>query len=96
MLRILRALLDVDTEVHGWVLVRSCQLGSGTVYPILARLEEAGWVTSRWERSPSKRRGGRQPRRFYRVVDAHRAEAEALLAARLATAAKDGPDEAPE
>ena len=37
----------------------------GTVYPLLGRLSDAGWVTSRWEVVD----GGR-PRRYYDITEA--------------------------
>jgi PadR family transcriptional regulator PadR len=53
---------------------------AGSVYPILARLEEAGWVESSWEREERDERGPR--RRFYRLVPDGLAAARALLAER--------------
>jgi DNA-binding PadR family transcriptional regulator len=40
-------------------------LPSGTVYPILRRFEEDGWVRSRWEREEAAHREGRPRRRHY-------------------------------
>ena len=34
----------------GLELIRATGRASGTLYPILARLEDAGWVESEWER----------------------------------------------
>jgi PadR family transcriptional regulator, regulatory protein PadR len=40
---------------------------SGTIYPILMRLERAGWLSSEWENlDPSD--AGRPRRRFYRLT----------------------------
>ncbi|MGI8776640.1 MAG: PadR family transcriptional regulator [Acidimicrobiales bacterium] len=51
-------------EVYGLELVRTTGLKSGTLYPLLDRLETAGLVTSRWEdANPSSQ--GRPRRRFY-------------------------------
>ena len=36
----------------------------GTVYPLLNRLRDAGWVTSRWEHEDDQR-----PRRYYSITD---------------------------
>ena len=41
--RVLLALLAVD-GLSGYPLGRLAQAGSGTVYPVLARLERLGWV----------------------------------------------------
>lgn len=40
-------------------------LPSGTVYPILRRFEEDGWVRSRWEREDAAHSEGRPRRRHY-------------------------------
>ena len=50
------------TEVH-----QRCKLASGTLYPILLRLEAAGWFVSRWE-SIDPSRAGRPRRRLYRLT----------------------------
>lgn len=64
------ALLE-DAPRYGLELVKeldaSGQLLSsqGTVYPLLNRLHEAGFVTSYWEMSNAER-----PRRYYEITDA--------------------------
>lgn len=62
---VLRVLLDSpDGTVYGLEIGRLAGLASGTVHPILARLESIGWVTSEWEDvDPSA--AGRPPRRYY-------------------------------
>ena len=45
----------------------------GTLYPVLYRLENAGFVTIRWE---TPQRG--VPRKYYRLTDAGRAELERM------------------
>ena len=46
---VLGALLGAEDEVFGLEIVRTSGLGAGTIYPILQRLQAAGWVTARWE-----------------------------------------------
>lgn len=47
---VLRALLpDPTTVFYGAQIDDAAGLMSGTVHPILARLEGHGWVESRWE-----------------------------------------------
>jgi len=48
-------------------------LTDGTLYPVLYRLERAGFVAVRWE---TPERG--VPRKYYRLTDAGRAELEQL------------------
>ena len=56
--------------IHGFDIIDATGLRSGTVYPILRRLEEAGLVRSRWERAPLARQEGRPPRRYYQLTGA--------------------------
>lgn len=57
---------DPSAELYGLELCRAAGLPSGTIHPILARLEKAGWVISRWE-EVDVHREGRPRRRYYRV-----------------------------
>ncbi len=79
-LRVLATLLNRPQEdIYGLEVVRSANLASGTVYPVLARLERAGWLTSEWERvDPAV--VGRPRRRVYRLTTLGAAEAGAVLA----------------
>ena len=63
--RVLAALLeDTARELYGLEIGEAAGLPSGTVHPILARLEGAGWLESRWEEvEPSA--AGRPARRDY-------------------------------
>ncbi len=62
---VLQVLLEhPDAEVYGYELGEAAGLASGTVHPILARLEAVGWVTSRWE-EVDVRAAGRPARRYY-------------------------------
>ena len=55
---------------HGFDIIDAVELPSGTVYPILRRLEHAGLVTSRWEPVREARDAGRPPRRYYEITGA--------------------------
>jgi PadR family transcriptional regulator, regulatory protein PadR len=55
------------SELSGAEIGASTKLPSGTLYPILVRLEDAGWLTSRWE-SENPALLGRPRRRYYRVT----------------------------
>jgi DNA-binding PadR family transcriptional regulator len=58
---VLLALLDDPArERHGLELSRAAGLMTGTIYPVLSRLEELGWVQSRWDTT--------QGRRLYRLT----------------------------
>ena len=72
---VLQALLEAD-EAYGAELGGQTRLPSGTVHPILARLEGLDWVVSRWEDiDPSAE--GRPARRYYRLTESGRAQARA-------------------
>ncbi|WP_341240681.1 helix-turn-helix transcriptional regulator [uncultured Nocardioides sp.] len=65
---VLRVLLeDPRTERYGYELGEAAGLASGTVHPILSRLEGTRWVESRWEEVDSAE-AGRPPRRYYRLT----------------------------
>jgi PadR family transcriptional regulator, regulatory protein PadR len=67
-LRVLRLFLEGPLEgKSGAQISRAAKVGSGTLYPLLARWERAGWVTSEWEDvDPSE--VGRPRRRFYKIT----------------------------
>jgi PadR family transcriptional regulator len=72
-------LAEPTTEQYGVEIGGAAGLPSGTVHPILARLEGVGWITSRWE-EVDPREAGRPARRYYRLT------AEGETAARSALA----------
>lgn len=66
---VLQALLaDPVQEKYGLQLCSEAGLPSGTIHPILARLErEFGWLTSRWEDTDPAEEG-RPRRRYYQLT----------------------------
>jgi PadR family transcriptional regulator, regulatory protein PadR len=77
---IVQALLkDPVRELYGLELSEETGLLPGTAYPILLRLENEGWVTSRWE-DIDPRAEKRPARRYYRLTAAGAAQADAALA----------------
>jgi DNA-binding PadR family transcriptional regulator len=78
--RVLEALLeDPARELYGIEIGDAADLRSGTVHPILARLERVGWLTSRWEDVDASV-AGRPARRYYALT------ADGVRAARAALA----------
>jgi PadR family transcriptional regulator len=55
---------------HGFDIIDASGLPSGTVYPILRRLEDAGMLRSKWESAERARAEQRPPRRIYSVAGA--------------------------
>ncbi len=76
-LLILRVLLA--EPMHGWAVAHRLQevshevfqVGQGSLYPALHRLEDEGWVASEWGVSEAGRRA-----RFYRITPAGRRQLE--------------------
>jgi PadR family transcriptional regulator, regulatory protein PadR len=64
-LDVLEILLDGGDDLYGLKIAKATGRPTGSVFPILARLEGCGWVTSEWETSDPSARGPR--RRFYRL-----------------------------
>ncbi len=88
--RITEPLLDVldllvqaardGCELHGWALMKGTGRSGPTIYGVLDRLEDAGWITGRSEeRNPEP---GRPPRRFYSLTPKAVVRAEQILDAR--------------
>jgi PadR family transcriptional regulator len=70
--RLLRVLLaDPSAPRYGYDLMKATGLASGTLYPMLARLQTQGLVAAAWEPQPAEAAGqpadaaGRPPRKYY-------------------------------
>ncbi|GGB30166.1 transcriptional regulator [Sphingomonas metalli] len=84
MLALLRALHAAAPEwSHGYDLMRSTGILSGTLYPLLMRMSDQGLVEAEW-RAPEQ--PGRPARHAYRLT------AAGLALARAAAEARDMPD----
>jgi len=67
--------LDSMGPMHGYGIAQrllqvsesALQLNQGTLYPALLRLEQRGWITSKWGESPTGRRA-----RYYTITAAGR------------------------
>jgi PadR family transcriptional regulator PadR len=65
-LRVLQLLLEeADAWHYGYELSRQTALKPGTLYPLLVRLADQGWLETSWE-EPT--RPGRPPRHLYRLT----------------------------
>jgi PadR family transcriptional regulator PadR len=68
VLKVLSAFLsDPKAELSGAEISKRTGLKSGTLYPILIRLEDAKWLESEWEEGNPKTLG-RPRRRFYSIT----------------------------
>ncbi|MFN3669385.1 MAG: PadR family transcriptional regulator [Brevundimonas sp.] len=73
--RVLAALAQAGAQGrHGYDLCRAAQIKSGTLYPLLIRLEALGYLAADWQASEIP---GRPPRHNYRLTTAGRLLAEA-------------------
>jgi len=67
--------LSYGDSMHGYAIAERIeqlsenvlQVGEGSLYPALHRMEEAGWIRSEWSPSENNRRA-----RFYRISAAGR------------------------
>jgi len=74
---VLLALSHAQHPMYGLQLVSECGLRSGSIHPILARLEQTGLVRSWWEVIDQSAEGRRR-RRFYELTPEGMREAARL------------------
>ena len=70
-IKILNCLSDTPDGLHGYALMQAAGLASGTLYPILARLADRGWLEKQWEMDPEV---FGPPRRIYTLTPVGRAQ----------------------
>ena len=61
---------------YGYDLMKVAELSSGTLYPLLARLADDGWLESRWEEPELP---GKPPRQLYRLTPNGRVQSRLAL-----------------
>ncbi|PRY43297.1 PadR family transcriptional regulator [Umezawaea tangerina] len=89
---VLRVLLeDATTPRYGLDIARQAGLKTGTLHPILARLQEAGWIESYWEDPADHEDQGRPRRRYYRFTGSGATAACQAIARAEATATTGRP-----
>ncbi|MEH0396217.1 helix-turn-helix transcriptional regulator [Streptomyces sp. NBC_01260] len=84
-LDVLETLLSGDEQLYGLKIAKLAGRPSGSVVPILMRLEGCGWLLSEWEQNQDAR-GPR--RRFYQINPDHLGQARTLVAERRGTRAQ--------
>jgi len=73
------ALMEDPTGRHwGYDLSRRAQVASGSLYPLLTRLLEEGWVKDGWD--DHRTVSGRPPRRYYTLTEKGLRELGAVIA----------------
>jgi PadR family transcriptional regulator, regulatory protein PadR len=83
-LRVLRFFMEDPRQPRsGAEISRATKTGSGTLYPLLARLEAAGWIEGKWE-EVDPRVVGRPRKRLYTLTAiGQRSAYDALLGLQL-------------
>ncbi|MEP7272366.1 MAG: PadR family transcriptional regulator [Acidobacteriota bacterium] len=70
--------------LYGFDIIDISGLPGGTVYPALRRLEDTGYLSSKWEKQSIAQAAPRPPRKYYEVTRAGReALSEAVKRYRL-------------
>jgi len=57
---------------YGFDIIDITGVPGGTVYPALRRLEESGFLASKWEKHTIAQEASRPPRRYYELTRAGR------------------------
>jgi PadR family transcriptional regulator, regulatory protein PadR len=77
---VLAVLLEAGARwSHGYGLAQATGIKSGTLYPLLIRLEEQGYLEAEWQPAAE---AGRPPRHAYRLTAAGAALARRIAAER--------------
>jgi PadR family transcriptional regulator, regulatory protein PadR len=84
-----QTMLSRGEELHGWAIIKSTHRPGPTVYGVLDRLEDMGWVASRWEASDHD--PGRPRRRLYWLTPQGELEAREVLRERRPEALRPAP-----
>ena len=92
-LDVLEVLLLESGDLYGLKIAKAAGRPTGSVFPILAKLEDCGWVTSEWEAGDPAARGPR--RRFYQLSPDGLVQARHLLAQRRGGTARSRPGLSP-
>jgi PadR family transcriptional regulator PadR len=57
---------DTHDDLHGWAIMKATKRSGPTVYGVLDRLEDSGWISGWWEDENSE--PGKPRRRFYSLT----------------------------
>ena len=76
--------------LYGLKLSEMTKLPNGTLFPLLERLRQAGWVERYWEQDHVAEAGGRPRRRYYRITSKGAERVPHALAVATAAASASG------
>ena len=75
-------------DLHGWAIMRATKRSGPTVYGVLDRLEDMGWISGRWEdENPEP---GKPRRRLYTITPTGAIGAREILRERRPQALRSG------
>lgn len=83
---LLRASAEAE-EPHGWMIMKGTKRSGPTVYGILDRFEDRGWIKGCWEEQDPV--SSKPRRRFYRVTSEGATGMRELLASRRSATLRD-------
>jgi PadR family transcriptional regulator PadR len=92
MLAVLAVLMSGD-DLYGLRIAEATAMRTGTIYPILARFERAGWITSKWEekKGPGEKNDPGAKRKYYTLTPGGRQCAMKALKEREEALARANP-----
>ncbi len=70
------SLLDAPQGMYGYEIMQSAGIKPGTLYPMLARLEDQNILVSHWQEASV---AGRPPRHIYKLSETGRVLAKSLI-----------------
>lgn len=73
-------LASPDAPHWGYRIGQATGLSAGTLYPLLSRLSEVGWLEWQWESHSEGHDPGRPARRYYLLTATGREELASLVA----------------
>jgi DNA-binding PadR family transcriptional regulator len=63
---LLQAFDSHASDLHGWAIMKATKRSGPTVYGVLDRLEDTGWISGRWEKENPE--PGKPRRRLYSIT----------------------------
>ncbi|MGV9600716.1 PadR family transcriptional regulator [Streptosporangium sandarakinum] len=80
--------LNERAELHGWAIAKMTKRSGPTIYGVIDRLEDAEWISGRWEDNPQP---NKPRRKLYTLTPTGAVEARSILAQRRPAASRTRP-----
>jgi PadR family transcriptional regulator len=88
VLEVLLQAFDSRADLHGWAVMKATKRSGPTVYGVLDRLEDTGWISGQWEEENPE--PGKPRRRLYSITPTGVAGARDILRQRRPQALRSG------